>query len=345
MPDTVLSIERLSHQYTDTAVLNAVDLEVGNGEFVAVLGASGSGKTTLLRAIAGLLTPSEGSIRLRGRTVLENGQERVAPEHRGIGLVFQDYALFPHMSVSENIAFGLSKPDPGRIQELLALVGIAELADRSPSTLSGGQQQRVALARALAPQPHLLLLDEPFANVDAERRAELGDALHQITRAQEAATLLVTHDRVSALGLADKLVVLVPATEGAYVAQQGTPFEVYNQPSCPEVASLTGPAFFLQSTAHGSEADTCLGHIQLSRPHTGPATLLLRPENLRFEPSEDGPTTLLQAAFEGPHTRLVCDTEEGLLQLFSSSDIPVGTRGHIRINSPCWAWPDSPAAL
>ncbi len=341
MPDPVLTIERLSHQYANGAVLDAIDLEIGNGEFVAVLGASGSGKTTLLRAISGLLTPSEGSIRVRGLTVLENGQERVAPEQRGIGLVFQDYALFPHMSVSENIAFGLSTPDPARIGELLSLMGITELSDRSPSTLSGGQQQRVALARALAPRPNLLLLDEPFANVDAERRSELGDAIHKITRAQETATLLVTHDRISALGLADKLVVLVPTPKGAYVAQHGTPIEVYNQPSSPEVASLTGPAFLLQATAQGTEADTCLGRVRLSHSHIGPVTLLLRPENLRFEPSKNGPATLRQSAFEGQHTRLVCDTQEGTIQLFSPSDMPVGTQGHIHVDSPCWAWPAS----
>ena len=273
--------------------------------------------------------------------MLENGQEQVPPEHRGIGLVFQDYALFPHMSVSENLAFGLSTPDPARIEELLSLVGITDLSDRPPSTLSGGQQQRVALARALAPRPNLLLLDEPFANVDAERRSELGDALHEITRAQETATLLVTHDRVSALGLADKLVVLVPATEGAYIAQYGTPLEVYSQPSCPEVASLTGPAFFLQGTAQGSEADTSLGRVPLSGSHTGPVNLLLRPEHLRFEPSENGSATLRQAAFEGPHTRLVCETKEGPVQLFSSTDIPLGTQGHIHVESPCWSWPAS----
>lgn len=334
-----LTLTDLSHAYGATSVLDRISFSLAAGEFVAILGASGCGKTTLLRAIAGLLTPSSGRIDIGARPVAADGRELVPVERRGVGLVFQDYALFPQMSVTANVGFGLPREQrTERVAELIALAGLSGLADRRPAALSGGQQQRVALIRALAPRPHLMLLDEPFANVDAERRHALGARLCELIRAEGAAALLVTHDRTDALQLTDRVIALTPAASGAVIAQDDTPENLYRRPSSAEVARLTGPAWFLEGQACGAVVDTALGRLALVSPRTGPVQLLIRPEQARLQPDARGPHTITHARFIGRGWVLDCATPAGNASAESSTR-PTTARGTLTIDGPVWALP------
>ena len=199
----ILKLEEVGHAYGAESVLTGVSVSLQAGEFLAILGASGCGKSTLLRAIAGFVCARYGKVSLGDALVSDNGRELLPAEKRPVGLVFQDYALFPHMTVAKNIAFGIHKASDrlSRVESLLELVDLKGFGDRMPNSLSGGQKQRVALARALAPRPKLLLLDEPFANLDGPIRMEVGHSIKQILRRAGAAGILVTHDRSEALGL------------------------------------------------------------------------------------------------------------------------------------------------
>ncbi len=327
----------LGHAYGTTPVVHRLDLTVNPGEFVALLGPSGSGKTTVLRAIAGLLTPQRGTLRIGGDLAAQDGREHLSAEQRGIGLVFQDYALFPQLSVAANVGFGLRKPDPERVAGLLAAVGLDGLAQRRPAQLSGGQQQRVALARALAPRPRLLLLDEPFANVDAERKAVMGAELRQLAAREDTAVLLVTHDRGDALALADRVVILAPAQGGSKVAQDDHPDRVYRRPLSALAARLTGPVGVLAGTANGDRVSTDLGEFSLAHPLTGAVTLLVRPEEAHFVRDPEGPAAVTWRRFAGRATLLGV----GSLIVESTAEDPpaVGTRGRVELREPAWAVP------
>ncbi|MEZ5341122.1 MAG: ABC transporter ATP-binding protein [Acidimicrobiales bacterium] len=215
-------------------MLRDVSLSASKGEVLVLLGPSGCGKTTLLRLIAGLDRPDGGRIAIGGSTVAGDGAW-VPPEKRQVGMVFQDWALFPHLTVGQNVAFGLKgqADSNDRVAEMLGLVGLAPLADRLPSTLSGGQQQRVALARSLAPSPRVLLLDEPFSNLDAGLRTQLRGELRSLLRSLGITAVFVTHDREEALELGDRPAVF---RDGA-IAQVGDPVTVYAAPVSPWVAS------------------------------------------------------------------------------------------------------------
>ena len=339
MSDAPLAITDLSHRYGTTPVLSGVSFTVKAGEFVAILGASGCGKTTLLRAIAGLLTPSGGSIALGGVVVAENGRERVSVEKRGVGLVFQEYALFPQMSVSANVGFGLPRGQrTERVAELMALAGLSELAQRKPAALSGGQQQRVALIRALAPHPHLMLLDEPFANVDAERRHALGAKLCEVIRSEGAAALLVTHDRTDALQLTDRVIALTPGPDGAVIAQDGPPEVLYRRPASPEVARLTGPCWFLTGEANGGVAQTVLGALTLVEARQGRVVLMIRPEQTRLDQTHGGPHTVTGQRFVGRGWVADCMTQAGVVPGECAED-PAGAQGRVVIEGAVWALP------
>jgi iron(III) transport system ATP-binding protein len=332
-----LQVTGLGHGYGDTPVVRTLDLQVRPGEFVALLGPSGSGKTTVLRAIAGLLTPQRGTLTVGGQIAVSDGREQLPAERRGIGLVFQDYALFPQLSVTANVGFGLRQADPARVAALLAAVGLDGLDDRRPAQLSGGQQQRVAVARALAPRPRLLLLDEPFANVDAERKAGMGTELKAIAASEGTAVLLVTHDRGDALALADRVVILAPTDGGSIVAQDDTPATVYARPESVLAARLTGPVGVLAGTATGDRVSTALGDYVLAEPRFGAVTLLVRPEQARFEPDPAGPATVSWARFAGRATLLGV----GPLTVEWTRGTPpaVGTPGRVALGGPAWAVP------
>ncbi|MBX2800814.1 MAG: ABC transporter ATP-binding protein [Myxococcales bacterium] len=329
----VLEVQRLVHRYGATPVLDDVDLTVAAGELVAVLGASGSGKTTLLRAIAGLVTPTGGTVRLSGATVASDGTLHVPVEARRIGLVFQDYALFGHLSVAANIAYGLPG-DPDRVDELMERVGLAGLGERRPAQLSGGQQQRVALARALAPRPRMLLLDEPFANVDADRRDQLAADLRSTLASEGRAALLVTHDRASALGISDRIVVLVGGPGGGRVGQIGAPEHIYAHPASEEVARLTGPCCVLDATASEGVARCALGAVPCDAALEGAGTLLLRPEALTLIPDDGATATVRANVFRGNDVRITVDTPAGTVVALHPRKLPAGSTVAITLGEP-----------
>lgn len=254
-----VTVEGVRVNYGRHAVLDGIDVTIPQGEIVAVLGPSGCGKTTLLRSIAGLLPVSEGSISLGGR-VMSSAKLNVAPERRGIGWVPQDSSLFPHLSVGENIGFGIPQGSDraSRIATLAAMVGLSEHVDRAPSQLSGGQAQRVSLARALAIRPAVLLLDEPFAALDPMLRSSLRTEVAELLRSQNSTAILVTHDQEEALSLADHVAVMM----GGRILQWGTPVDVYERPATPWVARFVGNTVELAGRWLGGEVSCALGNLQ-----------------------------------------------------------------------------------
>ncbi|MEX1317725.1 MAG: ABC transporter ATP-binding protein [Synechococcaceae cyanobacterium] len=291
----LLEVKGLCRQFANgIPAVDRVSFSLEQGELLALLGPSGCGKTTTLRMIAGLETVDAGSVWLRGIPI--TGWR---PERRGIGLVFQDYALFPHLTVAENVRFGLHRwprsRAGARTEEMLELVGLTALARRYPHELSGGQQQRVALARTLAPQPELVLLDEPFSNLDAAMRLEMRQEVRRLLRRAGAAAILVTHDQEEAMVMADRLAVM----EQGCLVQSGTPDAIYRRPVSAFVASFLGRSNLLRGEAHGAAADTLLGCLPLVAPAQGPTTIAVRPEQIRLVADAQAPATVETREFRG----------------------------------------------
>jgi iron(III) transport system ATP-binding protein len=277
---TALTITGVTKSYGRTSVLRGVDLHVPQGSLTAVLGPSGCGKTTLLRLVAGFADPDAGTIAFDDKVAFRPGHSTKA-QHRRVGYVPQEGALFPHLTVSANITFGLARADRrsgGRVAELLELVGLApELSTRYPHELSGGQQQRVALARALAPQPAVVLLDEPFSSLDAALREGTRRAVAAALRAAGATAVLVTHDQSEALSLADQVGVM---RDGRLV-QLGTPTTVYTRPTDSEVATFVGEAVLLPAIVHSGQARCALGTVPVCNPTAdGDVRVMIRPEQV-----------------------------------------------------------------
>ncbi|MGA8045420.1 MAG: ABC transporter ATP-binding protein [Dermatophilaceae bacterium] len=267
-------------------VLRGLDLDVIDGHLTAVVGASGCGKTTLLRTIAGFVPPDAGTVSIDGQVVAGRGVH-VPPERRGVTLVPQEGALFPHLDVAANVAFGLTRRQPrSRVAELLELVGLGGMESRRPHELSGGQQQRVALARALAPEPRLVLLDEPFSALDAGLRESVRAEVRRVLRRAGTTALLVTHDQDEALSVADSVAVLANGT----VAMHAAPEQVYARPTDLGVARFIGQVVELPARVRGQEAHTALGRVLLSADTVCPTangdesqgTVTLRPEQIRI---------------------------------------------------------------
>ena len=258
-------------------VLRGVDLDVPAGSLVALLGPSGCGKTTLLRTIAGLERPDSGHVTLGERTLVGDGMF-VPAERRRIGMVFQDWALFPHLTVGRNVGFGLDRAERrgGRIEAALALVELTGLADRMPATLSGGQQQRVALARALANRPSALLLDEPFSNLDATLRVNIRAEVQRLLRDLSVTAVFVTHDQEEAFLLGDEVAVMLDGQ----IIQQGPPAAIYERPASRAVASFVGDANFIAGVASGDKAETAVGPVPLVSQLNGNVEVIVRPEQL-----------------------------------------------------------------
>jgi iron(III) transport system ATP-binding protein len=330
-----LSLKRVSHAYDGHRVVDDVSLEVRPGELVCLLGPSGCGKTTLLRLAAGLEVLQHGQLNVGGRTVGNAVDGRhVPPEDRGIGLMFQDYALFPHLTIFENIAFGLFNSPPERRQwvtSALAQMDMADFADSYPHTLSGGQQQRAALLRALAPEPRVLLLDEPFSGLDVTRRAQVREETLGLLKQTGVATLMVTHDPEEAMFMADRILVMV---EGRIV-QAGTPVETYFQPVDSFVAALFGPINQFGGIVEGGRIQTPIGPFTASSLADGTrADILVRPEGLRLalpgETTTRGyavpPMFAIPPGDAGPHTNPPASTRTPSLQPSpaSCSAAPVG---------------------
>ncbi len=286
MPIPAIECHNLEKSFSDVAAVSQLNLTLLPGRFMALLGPSGCGKTTTLRMVAGFETPDSGTISLNGQLV-DSPTRRVPPEKRSIGMVFQEYALFPHLNVAANIAFGLPRKTDkaARVKEVLSLVNLSGVEQRMPHELSGGQQQRVALARALAPQPSLILLDEPFSNLDASLRTQIRAEVRHILRQVNATVLFVTHDQEEALSLADDVAVMMSGR----LVQVDTPFKLYRRPATREVATFLGEANFLPAEAHNGRVTCELGSLSTASIHNGTVELMLRPEDvgLRLNPNAD----------------------------------------------------------
>lgn len=306
-----LKFTDVSHQYDQERVLDGVSLEAREGEILCLLGASGSGKTTLLRLAAGLETLQNGQIDLNGRTLSAPGQD-VPAEQRQIGMVFQDHALFPHLNIGQNIAFGLDQREPDKnrqtVVRVLAEVGLVGFEDRYPHTLSGGQQQRVALARAMAPQPSVILLDEPFASIDVSRRRQLRGRSRLSLKQSGAVTIMVTHDPEEALDMADRIAVM---DQGA-ILQCGEPSELYAHPKSALVAGLFGEAQVFPASIDAGIASFAFGQIPIStqsQQETRPMELALRPQHTKLKKAF-GPSDyhVLDVRFRGTHWLVLVGT-------------------------------------
>jgi iron(III) transport system ATP-binding protein len=276
-----ISVRDASRRYGSKAAVDGVSLDLRAGRITCLLGPSGCGKSTLLRLIAGLEPLDDGTIHA-GDRLLSDATQEVPPEHRGVGLVFQDYALFPHLTVLQNVAFGLRhQPRRERTARALALLEQVQLASRAdawPHMLSGGEQQRVALARALAREPAAVLLDEPFSGLDSHLKSEVRETLLATLRAAHAAVLVVTHDAEEALLMADDLALM----SAGRILQSGSPLDAYLNPASPAAARLLGEAQLLAAQVANGQAETAFGALPAPGVANGPATVMVRPEGLKL---------------------------------------------------------------
>ena len=299
---TVIRIEQVSKRYGGGSVMavDGVSLSVDKGEILALLGPSGCGKTTTLRLIAGFEAPDSGRIEIGGRIVAYDNI-LLPPEQRGVGMVFQSYALFPHLTVLENVAFGLrqwsGEQQRNRIAEALDLVGLSKLEGRYPHELSGGQQQRVALARALAPSPQVVLLDEPFSNLDADMRAKMREDVRSILRQAGTTAIFVTHDQEEAFVIADQVGVL----NHGRLEQLDRPEAIYHTPASRFVARFVGSADFIPGVVQGDRITTELGALPNQRGLAGgqAVEVMIRPDDIDLIPDQAGNAIVLTRQFRG----------------------------------------------
>ena len=329
MREAMITVERASKRFGAVVAVDGATLSVGRGEVVALLGPSGCGKTTLLRLIAGFEVPDEGRVTIAGRPVA--GEAWVPPERRAVAMVFQDYALFPHLTVAQNVGFGLPRARRrSRVPEALALVGLGGLERRFPHELSGGQQQRVALARALAPEPAVVLLDEPWSNIDPLLRATMRDELAAILRRAGVTVLLVTHDREEAFSVADRIALM---HEGR-IEQTGTPEDVYYEPSSRWAAQFVGALNVLAARVANGRAETPLGTFDAAGANGGASVdVAIRPELLELVPDPDGEGEVVAREFRGHDVFYRVRLPDGTTlcsQRPSTEDVPLGARVAVR---------------
>ena len=335
-PTLALRTLSLVKRFGDVVAVEDVTLELRSGEFLGVLGPSGCGKTTLLRLVAGFERPDAGGVEIDGR-VVAGPRRHVPPEGRRIGMVFQESALFPHLDVAGNIGFGLPRRGrETRVAELVALVGLAGLQQRMPHELSGGQQQRVALARALAPDPALILFDEPFSSLDATLRSQLRGEVRDILRAAGATSLFVTHDQSEALEISDRVAVM----RAGRIEQISTPDELYLRPVNRFVAGFVGEANLLPGEVRHGEVQTLVGRFRAGDDALADGArveVLLRPEQLHMLPVEklsspprpEAVLTIVRRVFHGSEVHHVLRSPSGLeieAATPSSATLAVGTR-------------------
>lgn len=343
----ILSVEGVGKTFRgqSSPVLQKVSFNLAPGEILGLLGPSGCGKTTLLRIIAGFESPTTGTVYLKGDCV--SGLDcLIPPERRHTGMVFQDYALFPHLTIADNIAFGLQNTSPrlnrqqiqGRIAEVLNLVGLTGLEKRYPHELSGGQQQRIALARALAPKPNLILLDEPLSNLDVQVRQRLRHEIRHILKATGIAAIFVTHDQEEAMAISDRIGVMY----GGNLEQIGTPEEIYRSPASRFVAEFVTQANFLPAQREGEIWATEFGQwplvfnqISVDLPATG--EIMLREEEIELSPAPDSPVVVRDRQFLGREYRYCLETVAGH-QIHARTSlqtvIPVGSKVNLTPTNP-----------
>ncbi len=298
----LIELKNVSKRYAGGVgpAVDSLNLAVKHGEIISILGPSGCGKTTTLRLIAGLDRPDEGEIILGGKTAAGRGVF-VQPERRNIGMVFQDLALFPNMTVRENVAFGLHGFEKGRKEKIvdlmLGMVGLFGMAERYPHQLSGGQQQRVALARALAPCPIVVLLDEPFSNLDADMRVQMRAEVHRILHEANATAIFVTHDQEEAFTMADKVAVM---REGR-IEQVDVPERIYHAPATKFVADFVGQADFIKGKINGSVIITEIGEFANVTKHLDgrEVELMIRPDDVGIAKDDKGIGFIISRNFKG----------------------------------------------
>jgi iron(III) transport system ATP-binding protein len=303
----LLTLARLTKRFgaDRPPAVDSLTLAVEPGQILALLGPSGCGKTTTLRLIAGFESPDAGQVIIAGRLMADAERgTAVPPEGRGVGVVFQDYALFPHLTVEANVGFGLHalprERRRERVRSVLDLVGLADFARRYPHELSGGQQQRVAVARALAPAPTLVLLDEPFSNLDADLRAQMRDEVEKVLRATGATAVFVTHDQEEAFTIADVVGVL----DQGRLEQLAPPEAIYHHPASPFVAEFVGAADFLPGlvTSEGIVTEVGVFRNVEDREPGEQVSVMIRPDDITFVPAPDGQAVILRRYFRGPET-------------------------------------------
>ena len=333
-----VDVENLEHAYGDLAVVRGMSFSLAPGAIGCLLGPSGCGKTTVLRCLAGFEAIDGGSIALGGRIVSRAGFS-IPPEERGVGMVFQDFALFPHLNVSRNVAFGLRKPAGDdadkRVDAMLELVGLRHAARAWPHELSGGQQQRVALARALAPQPKLMLLDEPFSNLDVDLRERLSLEVRGILKATNTTAILVTHDQHEAFVLADEIGIMNQGT----VEQWDSAYDLYHRPRTRFVADFVGQGVFLRGVATGhGRVVTELGELATQTPLAAPegvaVDLLVRPDDIVHDDDSPWKAEVAAKAFRGAdfvYTLTLLSGTRVLSLVPSHHDHAIGERIGIRL--------------
>lgn len=308
---SALVVNNLSCFYQDNQVLESLDLELGNNEIVCLLGESGCGKTTLLKAVAGLQADLSGLIKINGQTV-NNNVINMAPEKRKVGFIFQDYALFPHLNVFENVAFSLYKlakaEQKSRVNDVLALVRLSDYAQRYPHQLSGGQQQRVAIARALAYQPDLMLLDEPFSNLDHHVRFQLINEIRELLKARAMSALFVTHSKEEGFAFADKIALM----QAGKIVQIGNAQTLYSHPKSKYVADFMGESNYLavqvkDKYSYQSELGILTSNKLIEYNEGGFLELLLRPEQIEISAAINGLGRVTQVNYLGAYLQIqVC---------------------------------------
>jgi len=323
-----VAIRNAAKQYGTISAARDISLELPKGQLMALLGPSGCGKTTTLRLIAGFERLDAGEIEIAGQIAARSGFH-LPPEQRRVGMVFQEYALFPHLTVGQNVRFGLHSYKGNvsqRVAAVLNLVGLDGLEKRFPHELSGGQQQRVALARALAPEPELILLDEPFSNLDAGLRVRVRAEVRSILRQANATAIFVTHDQEEALSLVDVVAVLIDGT----VRQVARPQQLYRQPADRDVAAFLGDANFLVGTATGRRVECELGTLESIVENQGEVDILVRPENVAVMPAGvDSPNRVRNILFFG-HDQIVTVQLGSGLQV----DARLGPMYHFAVGQP-----------
>ena len=326
---TPLTVHTLTKRFSSEgrAAVDRLSFEVGPHEVFALVGPSGCGKTTTLRIIAGFERPDAGSVHL-GEQIIEGPGVHLPPEKRQIGLVFQDYALFPHLDVLHNVMFGLRglprTERRARALECLAMVGMGDLAARRPHELSGGQQQRVAIARSIAPRPRILLLDEPFSNLDPSLRGETRDQIRDLLHEHGMSALLVTHDQEEALSFADRIGVM----RHGRVVQAGEPQQVYSHPQSAFVAQFLGRTNLIEGDAQGPHAATAIGQVCLCCAAQGPVLLSVRPEHLRLTIPQPGQAVghVVAREFKGHDLtfRVACGERQYIVQTDYNCPFQIG---------------------
>ncbi len=342
-PKPVLELDNIQKTYDDTPVIHNLSLTVNNGELLTLLGPSGCGKTTTLRLIAGLEHPDAGDIRLDGTSV--TGHRYTAPENRDVGVVFQDFALFPHLTARENIAFGIqawSDTDRAkRVDTLLNLVGLDDHDHKQPDELSGGQQQRVALARSLAPNPSILLLDEPFSNLDVDLRVEMREEVRDILKEAGVTAVSVTHDQEEAMSISDRVAVM----SNGKIKQVGTPEEVFQQPESRFVAGFLGHASFVSGRVKADCVETGVGCISLNRiqgltdDYQGSTIdIMVRPDDIRARPATpaDANGEIIHRRYLGPTVlyRVEIDTGDVVGCMHNHADkVSLDDPVHVRLDA------------